>query len=235
MASNLTRHISHFRGLADWLRCFLHCVQLAAAELKMLLSFFNKQYKRKRGTASTAAAVPAAASSDPVEQALQDILGGLETEVEALERVISQSGRAEHDEATISSVRERAIRDMAQQGVTITPAQAAAAVRVLPKHAALAIKTRDSGHIRDTFERLVAESPADLQYGEYRNLSPRNATRWGSDYRLLQSYHALRVAVDRLLALPVNFSNLRLTTEEQLLSDNLRDMLAPIEDATKAF
>ena len=29
-ATNLMTHIPHFRGLADRLRCFLHCVQLSA-------------------------------------------------------------------------------------------------------------------------------------------------------------------------------------------------------------
>lgn len=209
----------------------------------MLLSFFNKQYKRKRGAASTAS-MPSTASLDPVESDLQEILGGTESESEMFERLIeSQSGRAEYDEATVTGMRQLAIQDMAQRGVRFTPTQAATAIRVLPKvcerllilsavtnvvykHAALAIKTRDSGHIRDTFERLVSEHPADRQCGEYRTLSPRNATRWGSDFRLLQSYHALRVAVDKLLDLPLNLGNLRLTAEEQLLSDNLRDMLA---------
>ena len=93
------------------------------------------------------------------------------------------------------------------------------------QHAALAVKTRDNGHIRDTFERLTVELPANDRFGEYRNLSPRNATRWGSDHALLLSYHALRDAVDRLLALPLSLGNLRLSEEEWNLSTNLRDML----------
>ncbi|KAI0326822.1 hypothetical protein GY45DRAFT_1379241, partial [Cubamyces sp. BRFM 1775] len=199
-----------------------------------LLSFFNKQYKRKRGAAAASTA-PSAVSLDPTEHDLQEILGDIESESEALQRLILQSGQAEHDEAAVMTIRQRAVREMAQRGVTFTSAQAAAAIRVLPKHAALAIKTRDNGHIRDTFERLVSEHPADRRYGEYRTLSPRNVTRWGSDYRLLQSYHALRVAVGKLLDLPLNLGNLRLTAQEQVMADNLRDMLVPIEEVTKIF
>ncbi|KAI0662356.1 ribonuclease H-like domain-containing protein, partial [Cubamyces menziesii] len=202
-----------------------------------LLSFFNKQYKRKRGAAATPTPMAAASTTphDPVEHELQEILGGIETEMEAISRLIIDSGRVEHDETAVTGIREQAIREMSRRGVTYTPAQAASAIRVLPKHAALAVKTRDNGHVRDTFERLVLQYPADRRYGEYRTLSPRNATRWGSDYKLLQSYHALQTAVDKLLSLPLGLGNLRLSAEEANLTKNLRDMLAPVEEVTKAF
>ena len=55
--------------------------------------------------------------------------------MEAIERIIASggSGRAEHDESTVKTIREQAIHDMARRGVTFTPAQAATALKVLPK------------------------------------------------------------------------------------------------------
>ena len=102
----------------------------------MLLSFFNKQYKRKRGTPSAISASGTLASnvdSDPVEHDLQEILGDIETEVEALSRLIVDSGRIEHGDAAVKTIRQQAVLEMSRRGVTFTPAEAASAIKVLPK------------------------------------------------------------------------------------------------------
>lgn len=72
---------------------------------------------------------------DVVEQELQEILGGIETETEAIECIIASggSGRAEHDETAVKTLHEQAIHDMAWRGVTFTLAEAATAIKVLPK------------------------------------------------------------------------------------------------------
>ena len=53
--------------------------------------------------------------------------------MEAISRLIIDSGRVEHDETAVTGIREQAIREMSRRGVTYTPAQAASAIRVLPK------------------------------------------------------------------------------------------------------
>ncbi|KAI0323610.1 hypothetical protein GY45DRAFT_1229139, partial [Cubamyces sp. BRFM 1775] len=56
-----------------------------------------------------------------------------------------------------------------------------------------------------------------------------------SDYKLLQSCHALQTAVNKLLSLPLGLGNLRLSAEEANLTKNLCDMLAVFKEVTKAF
>ncbi|KAI0070265.1 hypothetical protein K474DRAFT_1609013, partial [Panus rudis PR-1116 ss-1] len=239
-AIHLPSYIPTFRGLLDRLRCFLHCVQLA---VKMMLSFFNKQYKRKRAgavhTGSSSAPTTSASSSsamDAVEAELEEILGEAETEAEELQRLLADAGRGEHDEQIVKGVREQAIRGLAARGIVIPSSQAAAALRVLPKHAALAVKTRDQGPVRDKFDKLVDQYPPDPTIGCYQYISPRNATRWDTEHALLMSYHALRIAIEKLIEVrDLKLSALRLTPEEWQLSSDLCDMLAPVHEVTKVF
>lgn len=162
---HLAKHIETFRGMLDRLRCFLHCVQISANVCKfhhglivhstdktfqMVMSFFNKQYKRKKATGSSAAApatgrTPATTAEadasapevlDAEEEELQEILdkdAEAETAAQAYERAIADAGQAEQDEVVISGIRQQAITEMAARGIVISASEQAAARKVLPK------------------------------------------------------------------------------------------------------
>lgn len=113
----------------------------------MVMSFFNKQYKRKK-VAVQSAVMPATAGStvamtetdmealDAEEEELREILdkdSEAETAVQALERAIADAGQAEQDEQVISGIRQQAIVEMARDGIVISASEQAAARKVLPK------------------------------------------------------------------------------------------------------
>ena len=164
-AVHLASHIPTFRGMPDRLRCLLHCVQIAAnvscvdvsitmlysllmRTSQMVMSFFNKQYKRKKVAAMQSAIMPATVGStvamtetdmealDAEEEELLEILdkdSEAETAVQALERAIADAGQAEQDEQVISGIRQQAIVEMARDGIVISASEQAAARKVLPK------------------------------------------------------------------------------------------------------
>ncbi|EPS98928.1 hypothetical protein FOMPIDRAFT_1148218, partial [Fomitopsis schrenkii] len=125
---------------------------------------------------------------------------------------------------------------MAAHGVHIPPSEASMALKILPKHAALATKTRDSGPVRDTFEQQVKQHPPHTRFGHYEHIHPRNTTRWDSDYRLLMSSHALKAAIESLLKIrDLKLNAMVLTPQEWKLSTDLRDMLDAFHRLTQLF
>ena len=113
----------------------------------MVMSFFNKQYKRKKvsgvspgAPAATVAPVAAAEADtevlDAEEEELQDILekdAETETEAQAYERAIIDAGQAVQDELVVNRIRQQAIAEMAGRGIVISASEQAAARKVLPK------------------------------------------------------------------------------------------------------
>ena len=102
------------------------------------MSFFSKQYKRKKATSlsTTTSTETNMEALDVEEEELQEILdkdSEAETEVQALERAIADAGQAEHDEQVISGIRQQAIADMAGHGIIISTSEQASACKVLPK------------------------------------------------------------------------------------------------------
>ncbi|TFY59367.1 hypothetical protein EVJ58_g5821 [Rhodofomes roseus] len=225
----------------DHLRCLLYTVQIIANTIK---TFFHKQYKRKCAAGPTSqpagtASEPTQSRSEPLDandQELQEILEEGKSEAEALACLLVDAGRTKHDEQVLGAIREQVIREMAAEGIAISASEAAAALRVLPKHTAFAKKTRDSGVVRDAFEKEVGCHPPQPLFGYYEHIAARNTTRWDLDYRLLMSSHALRDAIVSLLQIrDLKLNMTKLTAQEWKLSTDLRDMLLCIHELLQRF
>ena len=147
-AAVLPQHIPTFGGMSDRLRCFTHCIQLIAHvciyleygqlwyiewHLQMIISFFNKQYRRKKASGSGTDAVVSIAEVEEDEEELQEVIEHDETEEEAAQRMTTDAGQSIHDGKVISSVWEIAIQQMAQAGIVINVSDAREALKIFPK------------------------------------------------------------------------------------------------------
>jgi len=101
--------------------------------LQMIISFFNKQYKRKKASGTGNDAVLSIAEVKEDGEEVQDVIEHGETDEEATQRMTTDAGQSLHDGKVVSSVREIAIQQMAQAGIAINVSDAKEALKIFPK------------------------------------------------------------------------------------------------------
>ncbi|KAK7442969.1 hypothetical protein VKT23_015913 [Stygiomarasmius scandens] len=111
---------------------------------------------------------------------------------------VSNPAHKAHDTAVSKSIRDIAIQEMRLKGVIISDHENKDALKVFPKVAGLAKKVHDSGTVGTAFEKAVDSDPGIMS--QFTALAQRNATRWGSEWRCLQTYQELWPAVNKVLA-----------------------------------
>jgi len=99
----------------------------------MIISFFNKQYRRKKASGSGTDAVVSIAEVEEDEEELQEVIEHDETEEEAAQRMTTDASQSIHDGKVVSSVWEIAIQKMAQAGIVINVSDAKEALKIFPK------------------------------------------------------------------------------------------------------
>jgi hypothetical protein len=117
-------------------------------DLQIFLSFFWREYKRKkvvkvskaaRRTRGMAIAADVATIDDVIVEGEdltpdeEEIAAALQEDDSEPEAMLADDGRDAHDEKVVQTLKVRAIADMARKGVKITAAQSKAAIGILPK------------------------------------------------------------------------------------------------------
>jgi len=99
----------------------------------MIISFFNKQYRRKKASGSGTDAVVSIAEVEEDEEELQEVIEHDETEEEAAQQMTTDASQSIHGGKVVSSVQEIAIQQMAQAGIVINVSDAREALKIFPK------------------------------------------------------------------------------------------------------
>ncbi|KAK7436257.1 hypothetical protein VKT23_019221 [Stygiomarasmius scandens] len=139
-----------------------------------------------------------------------------------------------HDTAVSKSIRDIAIWEMRSKGVVISDCESKDALKVFPKVAGLAKKVHDSGTVGTAFEKAVNSEPGITS--QFTALAQRNATRWGSERRCLQTYQELWPAVNKILAdKDLKLASYKLNTAQERMIKELRVLLDAHDEVIKAF
>ncbi|KAF8833539.1 hypothetical protein BDN67DRAFT_916742 [Paxillus ammoniavirescens] len=143
------------------------------------------------------------------------------------------NGQAAHDVQVTKSLRNTAIREMAQQGIVIDEAENKAALGIFPKVAGLAKKVHDSTTIGEQFAKLCITNQEVLS-GNKEALDRRVPTRWNSDLACLDAHIYFRPVIQQLTA-SADLKSFRLTEAQWPLAVVLADVLSLLSDPTKIF
>ncbi|KAJ7579614.1 hypothetical protein C8J56DRAFT_1006570 [Mycena floridula] len=234
--------IPQFKGMLWRGRCFLHILQLVA---RMIISFFFKQYKRKKRvkvsgaqgaieelTITTDGESPADAEEIELAQLLEE--EAAESEAHSQAQSANAAAKEAHDGHVVKLIRDIAIVEMRRLGVTVTEAETKSALQIFPKVCGLAKKVHDSTTVGAAFQTIVDNSLTVI--GETRALARRCASRWNSEYDCLNSNIKLKEPVKALLAnKDLNLKSFKLTEGQWVLSKDLCDLLDCLKEPTLLF
>ncbi|KAH6890700.1 hypothetical protein BKA70DRAFT_1035996, partial [Coprinopsis sp. MPI-PUGE-AT-0042] len=169
--------------------------------------------------------------SEDVDEAVQE---EIEADDDAL---VEDDGHAAHNQAVVSSIREKAIafmRTREEGPVTIPRAQQLAAEQIMPRVSGLARRVHDTSTLKEQFDDLVAQN--DQLDGHKTTLDRRVPTRWNSDLNCLQAHFHFRNEVESLTGVSRNkLSAYRLTETQWKIAEDLRDALVIFEEPTRLF
>ncbi|KAL6298463.1 hypothetical protein BKA93DRAFT_744076 [Sparassis latifolia] len=239
--------LPHFRGALSHAQCCPHICSLIA---KIFISFFFKQYKRKKTVTVTAGTkrkrnqgctATALVAEQDERTVLEegDILSPEDDELaQVLEEEDSQledDGQAIHDQRIVKTLRERAINEMARKGVVISDRDAKEALGIFPKVAGLSKRVHDSpGTLGEKFKITIQLD--DQLTGEKTTLDHRVPTRWNSDFYCLEAHIYFKVAVQALTSTAVNnLKAFRLMENQWALAERLATVLPIFDGPTKVF
>ncbi|KAK7461760.1 hypothetical protein VKT23_008190 [Stygiomarasmius scandens] len=139
-----------------------------------------------------------------------------------------------HDKAVTKAIRDVAVRDMKLKGIIIGTKEANDALKLFPKVAGLAKKIHDSGPVKAAFETYRNTTP-DLNTN-VTSIHRRNATRWGSEKKCIETYNALRSPIDKLLKdKDLKLGSYRLNETQDRMMNELYVILQILDKATLIF
>jgi len=179
------------------------------------------------------------------EQELADIMEQIESEVP-----VDDSGQEAQDEIVVTSLRDKAIKEMSKQGVFISSEERKMALGLFPKvrcnHgnlqcficayvlitimlqvAGLARRIHDSSSTLGTeFTRLV-NADNELQNATRHTLPRRMPVRWNTDFACLEGHQYFKKVVKTMTEVSANkLKAFKLTDDQWELLEQLVDILA---------
>ncbi|TRM65129.1 hypothetical protein BD626DRAFT_400153, partial [Schizophyllum amplum] len=208
--------------------------------MQAVLSFFYKQYKRKKRVrgANAVPLTPEQEEEEQLEHAAtpeEDELADAMAADAAEEAASVPAARLEDDAHQTNTVRDQAIREMCAKGVTFSASQEKQALGVMPKVSGLARRVHDSSSVlKPAFERIVASTPG--LPSDRKALTRLVKTRWNSEYACLDDHLELRVAVEKLTSeFSMSLGAYRLTEPQWRLAGELCDVLGIFVPITEYF
>ncbi|KAJ7644487.1 hypothetical protein FB45DRAFT_737456 [Roridomyces roridus] len=256
-ASNLVVDIPSFRGMLARGRCFTHILQIVArtsivlTTVQTIIAFFFKQatrkktVKAKKGSAKRSTSASTDAETDETEDIViweadptadaEDL--SLADDIHEPEDDEPSTAQDLHDEKVSGTLRSKAVEEMRRKKVVISPQEEKDALKLFPKIVGLAKKVHDSRPLHTEFVRIIQDPETKLSTtSNVTELARRNATRWGSEYKCLQTRAILKPAVEKLLAdKNLKLGAYKLNPTQSTLAVQLEMLLQFLEAPTKLF
>jgi hypothetical protein len=151
----------------------------------------------------------------------------------------NDEGQTVHNEKVAKTMREKAIQQMAANGIIIDSGEEKVALQIFPKVcfiftscavfnfmqvAGLARHVHDNAVLKEKFERLVL---ADEElHGQRRALTRRVPTRWNYDLECLDAHFYFRDIIEQFTAVSSNgLQAYRLTEEQWEIASDVQEVL----------
>ncbi|KAI0028505.1 hypothetical protein K488DRAFT_58439 [Vararia minispora EC-137] len=208
---------------------------MSAHIFQTFISFFFKPAKRaKKIAVGTGIKRSRQEDANPDDLEVADVI--LLEENECLDATMEDSGQVVHDDAAVSGVCARAIDEMREEGVTMTPVQRQEGYSLLTKVSGLARKVHDSATLREALEQKISAHLPDTPT-EQHTLTRRVPTRWNADFACMRSHLLFQNAVQELTGVTSNkLGAFRLTDSQWRLAEEVCSRLLPLfDDLTRLF
>ncbi|KAF5311813.1 hypothetical protein D9619_002319 [Psilocybe cf. subviscida] len=158
-----------------------------------------------------------------------------EAEVDA-EDDEEDEGQVVHNEKVAKTLKEKAIRLMAQKDIVIDPKEETIAQQIFPRVAGLARRVHDSPTTNEKFQELITNSYDPDIRGGPRSLTRRVPTRWNSDLACLESHMYFRDIIEELTSIrSLKLAPYTLSAEQWEIASDVHQVLLLFKGTTELF
>ncbi|KAF5315255.1 hypothetical protein D9619_006958 [Psilocybe cf. subviscida] len=158
-----------------------------------------------------------------------------EAEVDA-EDDEEDEGQVVHNEKVAKTLKEKAIRLMAQKDIVIDPKEETIAQQIFPRVAGLARRVHDSPTTNEKFQELITNSYDPDTRGGPRSLTRRVPTRWNSDLACLESHMYFRDIIEELTSIrSLKLAPYTLSAEQWEIASDVHQVLLLFKGTTELF